>query len=496
MTEDMMRAGRRVGSLRSSTCWERIVIIVEIIETPSLGDRSYVVHDGTDAFVVDPQRDIDRVLATLEQAGVRLVQIFETHIHNDYVSGGLALARRTAAEYAVPAGDQVVFDHRSLADGEEIRVGSMLVRAVHTPGHTHSHLSYVVIEDGGGPTAVFTGGSLLYGTVGRTDLIDESETEGLTRAQHRSVRGLVNDLPDHVAVYPTHGFGSFCASSGGGDRSSGTIAEERAENLALTIDDQDRFVERLMDGLSEHPAYYAHMSLLNRSGPFEADLSLPSRVETEELRRRLMAGEWVVDLRCRRAFAADHFAGAIGVELDDPYSTYIGWLIPWGSRLTLIAERPEQVAEAQRQLIRIGVDQLGGAATGALEQIGPTLVRSSFPVSEFVGLAARVGADADVGAKTDADDASTSLGLRAVVVDVRRRDEWCVGHVKGSVSLPLHQLLEHRHRLPEGELWVHCTSGYRAAIASSLLARAGYPVVLIDDAFANAADAGLEVVSG
>lgn len=451
---------------------------VVIVETPSLGDRSYVVHDGTVAVVIDPQRDIDRLLAEVEASSLRLTHVLETHVHNDYVSGGLALARRTGAEYVMCSDDPARFERRGVGHGDEIVTGSLTIRAVHTPGHTHTHLSYVASDGTGEPQAVFTGGSLLYGTVGRTDLLGEADTDELTRAQYRSGRRLVEELADDVAVYPTHGFGSFCASSGGGDRTAGTIADERTENLVITIDDEDRFVERLLAGLTEHPAYYAHMSLLNLAGPLEASLAPPVPVEADELRRRLGAGEWVVDLRSKKAFAADHLEGSIGVELDDGFSTYLGWLIPWGSRLTLLAATPDEVAAAQRQLVRIGLDQLGGAATGELDDTAAGVARSTYPVTDFAGIATAV-----------------ERGEAPVVVDVRRRDEWQSGHVEGSRNLPLHELVTHAHHAPDGELWVHCASGYRAAIGASLLARAGFPVVLVDDEFDRAEAAGLNIVS-
>lgn len=449
------------------------------IETPSLGDRTYVVHDGTDAVVIDPQRDIDRVLAELDAAGVRLTHVLETHVHNDYVSGGLALARRTGAEYVTCAEDDARFERTGIRDADEITCGSLRITAVHTPGHTHTHLSYVAHDGSGVARAAFTGGSLLYGTVGRTDLVSEETTDELTRAQFHSARKLVEDLPGDVAVYPTHGFGSFCASSGGGERTEGTIADERRENLVITIDDEDEFVERLLAGLTDHPAYYAHMSLLNLAGPLEASLAPPVPVDGDELRRRLGAGEWVVDLRKRTAFAADHLAGCIGIELDDPFSTYVGWLIPWGSRLTLLGETAEQVAEAQLQLVRIGIDQLGGAASGSLDDIGPGLVRGTYAVRDFRELREALEASA------------AGHSGEMAVIDVRRADEWREEHIEGSHNVPLHELLAHAHHVPAGELWVHCESGYRSSIAASLLARAGYPVVLVDDMFEHASDARL-----
>ncbi len=453
-------------------------LTVTTIETPSLGDRSYLVHDGACGVVIDPQRDLDRVIEAIEDAGVRLTHVFETHVHNDYVSGGLALARRTGAVYVTSGDDDARFERHGVRDGDEVVSNSMRIRAVHTPGHTHTHLSYVVSDDGGAPVAVFTGGSLLFGTVGRTDLLGADEADELTRAQYRSARRLVDDLPGEVEVYPTHGFGSFCASSGGGDRTSGTISDERVENLVVTIDDEDEFVDRLLAGLSDHPAYYAHMSPLNLAGPFEARLDPPGPVDVDELRARLDAGEWIVDLRTRTAYAADHLSGSIGIELDDPFSTYVGWLIPWGSRLTLLGATAADVAEAQLQLVRIGIDQLGGAGIGDLDDVVDDLPRRSYPVSDFSGLAREL----------------SRRPSEVSVMDVRRHDEWNNGHIDGAYNVALHELLTHLHHVPGGELWVHCASGYRASIAASLLDRAGYSVVLIDADFDTASEAGLDIV--
>ena len=306
-------------------------MIVHTIETPSLGDRSYLVHDGEVALVIDPQRDLDRVLSAAEEAGVTISHIAETHLHNDYVSGGLALSRRTGATYLHAAAEELPFDHRGVGDDDTIEVGTLTVRVLATPGHTQHHLSYHVTESGdeAGPGALFTGGSLLYGSVGRTDLVAADLTDTLTRQQYRSVRGMIDSLPGGTHFYPTHGFGSFCSSSEGGDDSDGTLTGERSVNLALTIEDEDDFVERLMSGLSDHPAYYAQMGPMNRAGGIPVDLSPAAPVDPTELSRRIHRGERVVDLRNRRAYATDHVVGTIGIELDDPFATYLGWLIPW-----------------------------------------------------------------------------------------------------------------------------------------------------------------------
>ena len=238
---------------------------VVTIETPGLGDRSYLVHDGAAAVVIDPQRDIDRMLDAASAAGARITHVLETHIHNDYVTGGLALARATGAAYVVAAAEDVNFSRTGVGDGDAIEAGGLSLTALATPGHTPGHLSYVLREGGGGPAAVFTGGSMLFGAVGRTDLISPELAETLTRAQYNSVRRLAAELPDEVAVYPTHGFGSFCSATPTSGVSS-TIGRERRSNLALTSD-EDIFVRDLLAGLTAYPRYYAHMGPANRGGP-------------------------------------------------------------------------------------------------------------------------------------------------------------------------------------------------------------------------------------
>jgi hydroxyacylglutathione hydrolase len=444
---------------------------VVTIETAGLGDRSYLVHDGEHAAVIDAQRDIDRVLAVAEAAAVRITHVLETHIHNDYVTGGLALARSTGADYVVAAAEDVSFGRVPAGDGDRFCSGRLTLTAMATPGHTPGHLSYVLRADEDAPAAVFTGGSLLYGAVGRTDLIGPDQTVALTRAQYRSVRRLAGDLPDPVAVYPTHGFGSFCSATPASGTSS-TIGAERVANIALTSDEES-FVKELLAGLGAYPRYYEHMGPANRRGPAAPDLRSPHTAGPDELRRRIGAGEWVVDLRQRRAFAGLHLTGSISVESGDPFATYLGWTMAWGTPLTLIGDSAGQVARAQRELARIGIAP-AAAATGTVEQLAGGRL-SGYRVSDFAGLAA-----------------SWSQAGR-VVLDVRRQDEWRAGHLAGAVHIPFWELERRSGEVPAGEVWVHCASGFRASIAASLLDRAGRQVVHVDDDWERVARLGLPV---
>lgn len=450
------------------------------IETPTLGDRSYLVHDGEVAFVVDPQRDIDRVLTLLDEHAVRLTHVFETHIHNDYVTGGLALAQRTGAQYLVNGEDDVSFDRTPLTDGQVVEVGRrMRVTALATPGHTFTHLAYALTErqDGTGPgldlsVGVFSGGSLLYGATGRPDLLGAEHTHDLVSHQHASAHRLADLLPDDAEVYPTHGFGSFCSASQS-DATSSTIGREKLANPVLTQDELT-YVEELLAGLGAWPAYYAQMAPANAAGPTEPDLSPPAVADAAELRRRIEAGEWVVDLRSRTAFAAGHAPGTLNFGLDGAFATYLGWLVTWGTPITLLGESTEDVAEAQRELVRIGIDRPAAHATGGPQDWSDRGLRS-FPTATF------------------ADLAQVRHHREVVVLDVRRTDEHDAARIAGAVNIPLHELWDRLAEVPAGEVWVHCAGGYRASVAASMLDAAARRPVAVDDLFDNADEAGLRL---
>jgi len=453
----------------------RMAIGIAVVETSSLGDRTYLVYDEGVAVVVDPQRDIDRVLLEAGRLGVRITHVAETHLHNDYVSGGLALARLTGAAYLVAAAEQVAFDRVPVSDGDRLPVSDRLgLLVLATPGHTFQHLCYVVTFDGA-PVGVCTGGSLLYGTTGRTDLLGAEHARTLAHHQHASARRLADLLPDGVAVWPTHGFGSFCAPAApdAGPAGHSTIGSEKRANPALRLH-ADGFVAQLLAGLAAYPAYYAHMGVRNATGADPIDLSPAAPAGPADLRDRLAAGEWVVDLRSRRAFAYQHLVGTVSFGVDGPLATWLGWALPAGAPLTLLAESPGQVAAAQRELARIGIERPAAAATGTPQQWA--------------------GGDADrLAALPTATFADLAAAGRAVVVDVRAENEWAAGHIAGALHIPLPEVPVRLAEIPDGTLWVHCAAGYRAAAAASLLTRAGRTAIHIDDDWPNATAAGLPV---
>jgi hydroxyacylglutathione hydrolase len=455
------------------------------IETPSLGDRSYVVTDGTVAVVIDPQRDIDRVLELTEPRGLTITHVLETHNHNDYVTGGFELARQTGATYVLNAAEEMFYDFHGVSDGDELTTGELTIRVMHTPGHTPTHLAYVV--SAGDRQVVFTGGSMLYGSVGRTDLVARAMAEELTRKQFATAQRLASELDDDTTVLPTHGFGSFCSSAAADEQTAdvdpkygvetSTIGEQKRANLALTITDEEEFVTTLLSGLDAYPRYYAHMAPRNKVGPDPIDLSPAIEADPTELARRIHVGEWVVDLRERTAYAKDHVVGTVNVEVGNSFITYLAWLVPWNVPITLIGDTQEEVAEAQRQMVRVGIDRPAAQAIGGVDAYGQGIERGSYPVADMEALAKRL-ADGD----------------EVHVLDVRRADERTDVAIKGSQHIPLHELVRRMDEVPtDREVWVHCASGYRSSLASSLLARAGRKPVMIDDESARIKELGIEL---
>lgn len=460
---------------------------IEIVETPELGDRSYIAAFLDTAVVVDPQRDIDRIEAILESKNWNVTHVVETHVHNDYVSGGLVLARKLGAAYVVPKGHDYAFDAHVVSDGDVFFAGAMTWEVIHTPGHTPHHVSYSMSIEGI-QEAVFTGGSLLFGSVGRPDLIGPHMTDELAHAQWRSVRRLVEDVDGAAAVMPTHGFGSFCSATATVGLES-TVAHQAQTNPAALLS-EDEFVTELLEGLDAFPAYYKHMGPANELGARPIDLSPADTADAEELRRRIDAGEWVVDLRKRKLWAAEHLAGSLSFDTDGNAITYLGWLVPWGTPITLLGATQEQISDFQRSLTRIGIDRPAGQNVGdpGSWSRGPSDLRSVERVT-FPDLAGALAEDPD-----------------RILVDARRRTEWQDGHVRGARHVPLHEFPDHLAQLQawsqsaahagrDARVWISCGSGFRAMVGASLLARAGVPVVAVDDAFGNAAKAGLTMVT-
>ena len=443
---------------------------IETIRTPGLGDATYLLsHEGT-GLLIDPQRDVERFLRAAEAAGVRQLRyVLETHLHNDYVSGGREAARRAGAELILPAGAGVAFDHTPAFHSEDLPAGpGLAVRPLHTPGHTPEHVSYLVLLDGE-PVALFSGGSLLVASAGRTDLLGQERARALARLQYGSLRRLAA-LPDAVGLYPTHGEGSFCAVTGAG-RTTSTIGEEKRDNPGLVAPDVETFIEEQLAGLQPYPAYYAAMGRINLLGPAPMPAATVPELRPDEV-RALAVSVRIVDGRRKETFAAGHIPGAIGVELTEQFGTWVGWLLPFNAPLVLVLDEGQDAAEAVTQLARIGFEDVRGVLRGTA-----AWQAAGYPLQPYEVV------------RPPAFAAAVERGDAHQVLDVRSPLEWESGHVAGS----LHRYLPDLAALgppagltPAEPVWVGCGSGYRASAAAGLLEAAGYrPVVLVGGGIAD-----------
>lgn len=412
-----------------------------------LGNSSYLVGLGDRrALAIDPRRDRSLYLEAAERRGWTIVAAAETHLHADFISGGRELQAVGATLYA-PAGSSLAFDHHPLEPGGEVILGGLTLTAMPTPGHTPEHLSYL-LSDGGDPVALFSGGSLLVGAVARTDLISPELTEDLTRRMFRSLRTMLAPLPDHMAVYPTHGAGSFCTAGVTGERVS-TLGAERAHNPYLRIEDEDEFVELLLGSLGSYPTYYRHLRERNRKGPRiygdELPLLMPLAVdEVERLRRR---GAEVVDVRPAPAWAEGHIPGSLSIPFRDAFASWLGWLVDIDARLVFVTEPGQDRAALVHRCLEIGYENLAGELDGGVESWTaagrPLTTTPRLPIGNLDGQ----------------------------LVDVRQASEWQSGHIPYVIHAELGSLAS--ISLADGPLAVHCGQGDRASTAASLLERAG-----------------------
>lgn len=430
---------------------------VHQISTPGLGDHSYVVAIGDQAIVIDPQRDISRIEPHLD--GLTLAGVFETHIHNDYVSGGPTLARAHHCGYILPAGSGASVPHNPMASGERVDVGELSLRAIATPGHTPHHLAYALYAEDR-PVAVFTGGSMLVGAVGRCDLISPDMTDELVRAQYRSVHILASDLSDPTLVVPTHGAGSFCSASAVSDTTS-TIELEKGRNPALTVADVETFATVQLAGYRLYPSYYAEMGPINASGGGP----IPSlyKPHLKPMQLAALGKTALIDIRSAEAYADGHLTDSLNVPFSNEVATYVGWLFDISEPIVIVANSDHQARDVVLQLARIGYDNVVGfVADGLAEWKATNLPLKTSRIASF------------------ADLFSTHP---TAVIDVRDPLELEDGSLPGVLNIHIGALEERMDEVPEGEVWVHCASGYRASAAVGVLEAAGRTPVLVKDNF-------------
>jgi hydroxyacylglutathione hydrolase len=435
---------------------------------PGLGHISALLADeesGT-AAVVDPRRDIDLYLDEARDKGLRISHVFETHLHNDYLSGAAELAAQTGAVHVIGSGAGLATRHLGVSDGSSIEVGALRFSALETPGHTPEHVSYAVVDraQADDPALLFTGGSLLVGSVGRTDLLGAELARPSARAMYASLHEKLLVHHDHVGVLPTHGAGSLCSRSISSAPSS-TIGQERRDDPLLRIGDVEAFADALLAGQPAYPRYFARMRAINQAGPRPIGTIPEPRPLPPAQVRDLLAGEHLlVDLRRGREYAAGHVPRSLSIPADDSFGTWLGWVVDFDRPLVLLLRRPEDWDTAVRQALRIGYEHVAGHLDGGIEawrEAGLPLESSSrLDIGELHGLLA---------------GGAGRGGNGPLLLDVRQADEYAAGHVPGSLHLMAGDLPDRLSELPrDREIVTICASGFRSSIAASLLQRAGF----------------------
>jgi hydroxyacylglutathione hydrolase len=417
-----------------------------------LGNSAYVVELGDGrALVIDPARDPTSYLELARWRRLQIAYAAETHLHADFLTGSRELAAADGAQILAPRASRLGFAHRGLEDGQEVDLGGLALRVLATPGHAPEHASYLLL-DGARPVAVFSGGALLVGSVARADLAGPELTEPLARAAYRSLHGRLLPLPDELAVYPTHGAGSFCATPAGDQRTT-TIGAERRHNRLLAAPDEDAFVAQLLASFGSYPPYFLRLRERNRVGPelLGADWRVLPLVSTGQVQQHLAGGGLVVDTRPVPAFAAGHIPGALSIALRPAFASWLGWLVDDTRPLVFVLDEDQDGGELARQCRTIGYDHLVGELAGGMAAWrAASLPQAQLPVVEAEQLDDEAG----------------------VVLDVRQASELADGHLPGAVTVELGALAG--DRLPEGPVTVMCAHGERAMTAASLLARAGH----------------------
>ena len=455
-------------------------MLLRLLYDDKLAQASYFIgcQATGDALVIDPNRDIHQYIHLAGEEGMTITAISETHIHADFVSGSRELAAETGAMlYLSDEGDadwKYQFAEESGAtlvyDGDIFWVGNLKLQIMHSPGHTPEHISFILTDTAGAdePMGIFTGDFVFVGDVGRPDLLETAAGfKGTMEAGARTLYGSLQrfkELPDYIQVWPGHGAGSACGKALGAVPQS-TVGYERLFNWALTTKTEDEFVAAVLEGQPEPPFYFKEMKRVNKEGPaLVSDKPMPHHLPASAIDQFIADGVPVADMRSQLAFAGGHIPGTLNIPFSRSYLTWAGWLLPYDAPFALIVDERD-LESTVRDLQRIGVEDVAGFWTPEV-------------VDEWVQ--ATPGRELQSVAQVGADDVETALKSNtATVLDVRGTAEYQDGHLPGAMSVPLGYISREIDRIPSDKpLIVHCQTGVRSSIASSVLQKLGRDNVL------------------
>lgn len=435
----------------------------ERFEVPGLAHYSYLLGSEGKAVVIDPKRDVDTYLKYAEAHGLSITHVLETHIHADYASGAKQLAGATNSEMWLSGHDrgedfQYGFAHHEFRDGEELLIGDVRIVALHTPGHTPEHLSFLVFEKSrcGQPMALLTGDFIFVGSLGRPDLLGGDAKQKLAGELYDSVHEKIARLPAGVEIYPAHGAGSLCGA-GMSERPQSTLGYERFCNVFMADREKAEFVETVLKTVPEFPDYYRRMKRINSEGPPTLE-SVPGlkAIPPMEVQEALKLHAVVIDLRRPEAFGGAHIPGAFNIGAGQNLSMWAAWAVPYDQPIIVAGDEGVNIEEACRALIRVGLDDIRGYLKGGMKAwIEAGLEQAHVP-------------------QTGVRELYRQVEQTTYVLDVRSPAEWKAGHIQGAVNIPGGSLPKHIDQVPsDGPVHVVCGSGYRSSIATSVLQRAG-----------------------
>ena len=429
--------------------------------TGKIAHSSYILAGKKSCAVIDPQRDVDIYITEARALGVDITHILQTHLHADFISGHMDLAKKTGAKIYVAASAQCTFDHVPLSEGDSVKLEDMVLNVLETPGHTPEHLSYVVIDTSRSesPVGVFVGDTLFVGDVGRPDLFPDMAEELAGKLYH-SLHDTLLKLPDYAEVYPAHGAGSLCGRSVGAKWRS-TIGYERNYNGALLIKEKAAFIRSLTHDMPPAPDHFSRCSDINRRGPARiAELPPLEELGPDQFKKYMDDPEKVVlDTRSYHAFAGQHIPGAWHLDLSGNFPTFAGWVLPTDKAILMVADDYPTAQEANTWVRRVGVDRVAGYLDGGM---------ASWAMAGFrTGRIELISAEDLHGMITGADD--------FVLVDVRAPLEYEENHIKGAINIPVAELrTRHTELNRERKTVLMCSSGNRSSLGASILKQHGF----------------------
>ncbi len=440
-------------------------MFVKQLYTGCLSEAAYYIESNGIAAVIDPLRDIDEYLQLAQERNSKILYIFETHFHADFVSGHLDLAAATGATIVYGPGTVTNFPVHVAKDGETFAIGDLTLQVLHTPGHTLESSCYLLKDAGGKDHAIFTGDTLFVGDVGRPDLAQKGKEitmEDLAGMMYESLQSKIMPLADDVIVYPAHGAGSSCGKNLGPETFS-TIGEQKASNYALQQESKENFIKAVTDGLAAPPQYFPINAKINKEGYESLNAVLEKGMHALDIpafKLKLKDDNIVVlDTRKASVFTEGFVPGSIFIGLEGRFAEWAGSLLPFDKEILLVTE-PGKEKESIVRLARVGFENFGGHLAGGFEQWKNN------------------GEATDMIIDVEADEMAMDMPFdpQLVIVDVRKVPEYADGHIKEALNIPLDELTDPgsmAHLEDNHNIYVHCAGGYRSVIAASLMKKQG-----------------------